>query len=128
MENALWFIGGFVVARLFSYLNSVVQSYLLIKQAEFDCLRMLGSAAESMAFFAEIRKKLIADNDLPSEIKNQIKIQANIDGHLVKTWKRAAIDNLVSCYPARYRRSLQFHDWESAMLRLTELYKNPKKN
>ena len=127
MENALWFAAGFILARLASYLKAFVQSYLMIKQAEFDCLRMLGSTSESTAFLNESKKKMIFDSDLPNDVKNQLKIQVNLDEHLFSIWKASTISNFIANYPARYRKSLEYHDWEGAMSQLSLLHKNGKK-
>ena len=119
MENIIWLFGGFLIARLFSYLKAFAQSYLLIKQTEFDCLRVLGATSESIAFVREAKQRLISDSELPNEVKNQLKVQLNIEEHLVSVWRKTSIDNFVASYPARYRNALDFHDWDSAMIHLT---------
>ena len=127
MENALWFAFGFIVARIVANVLILVNGYIALKQAEFDCLRILGTAAESTAYLQETRMRLIEDSEVPNEIKNQLKVQSNIDEHVYRTWKKTSIENLILMYPARYRRSLRFSDWPTAMSHLIELYKNPNK-
>jgi|TARA_R110000744_G_scaffold130918_1_gene238780 hypothetical protein len=127
VENTLWFISGYLVCRLITGLLNLVQGFRALKQAEFDCLRILGSTAESMAFLQQTRKQIIDDPAMSSEIKNQFKIQTNMEEFVFDTWKKTSIESLILMYPTAYRRSLKFSDWPSAMTHLTELYKNPSK-
>ena len=127
MENALWFVCGFFIARVISGALNLVQGFTALKQAEFDCLRILGSAAEATAFLQQTRKQIIEDPEVANEIKNQLKIQSNIDEYVFNTWKKTTIENLILIYPIRFRRSLKFSDWPTAMSHLTELHKNPTK-
>ena len=121
MENFLWFVGGFIAARILHGVLSLAQAYTMLKQAEFDCLRILGSAAESIAFLHQSREQTISDPNTPSEIKNQLKIQANIDKYVFETWKNSSIKSLILLYPVRYRRALNFNDWTTAMEHYTAL-------
>jgi len=121
MENFLWFVGGFIAARILHGALSLAQSYTMLKQAEFDCLRILGSAAESTAFLHQTRERIIADPDTPSEIKNQLKIQMNVDKYVFETWKSSSIKSLILLYPTKYRRALNFNDWSTAMEHYTAL-------
>mgnify|MGYP005828903505 CR=1 FL=1 len=123
MENFLWFVGGFIVARTLHGILNLSQSYTMLKQAEFDCLRILGSAAESIAFLHQTREQAISDPETPSEIKNQLKIQMNVDKYVFETWKSSSIKSLILLYPVRYRRALNFNDWSTAMEHYTVLCK-----
>jgi len=127
VENVLWFVSGYLVCRIITGLLNLVQGFRALKQAEFDCLRILGSTAESMAFLQQTRKQIIDDPAMSSEIKNQFKIQTNMEEFVFDTWKKTSIESLILMYPTAYRRSLKFSDWPSAMTHLTELYKNPSK-
>ena len=127
MENGLWFVCGYIICRIITGLLNLVQGFRELKQAEFDCLRILGSTAESMAFLQQTRKQIIDDPAMSSEIKNQFKIQTNMEEFVFDTWKKTSIESLILMYPTAYRRSLKFSDWPSAMTHLTELYKNPSK-
>ena len=127
MENGLWFVCGYIICRIITGLLNLVQGYRALKQAEFDCLRILGSAAEAAAFLQQARKQIIDDPAMSNDIKNQFKVQANMEEFVFHTWKKTSIESLILMYPTAYRRSLKFSDWPSAMEHLTELYKNPNK-
>ncbi len=122
MTSAIWFLVGFIVSDIIGRVASLSRSYLIFKQAELDCLMLIGSAAEDYSYMKELNKQSL-ETALSSDRRNEIIIQANLAEHSFSTWKRAAIKNVVSNYPVRFKRTLKYHDWQTAMGYLTEQLK-----
>ncbi len=76
-------------------------------------------AAQHGAHMQEIRKTLIKTPDMAPEIKNILKVQANLDEYMVENWKQNTIENLIQAYPLKHRRNIGYNDWDSAMNYLT---------
>ena len=115
MENALWFILGYILSRVFAGIHKATKGLLLFKQSEIDCLKMLAISAEHSAYAQEVRKILVKSPDLPIEILNVLKVQINLHDYVVESWKRSSIENLIQSYPLKRRRHIGYNDWESAM-------------
>ena len=121
MENLIWFVAGFVLARLLVWLQMFLRTYIMLKQSEIDCLRLLQTTAESTQFMQQIRGTIITNEDTPTGLRNILKIQVNLDEHVLKNWKKNSIHAFISMYPVKYRRNMGYNDWEGAMQHLETL-------
>ena len=128
MENLIWFVAGFILARFFVWIQMFLRTYILLKQSEIDCLRLLQTTAESTKFLQQIRGAVIENEDTPVGLKNVLKIQANLDEHIFKNWKKNSIHAFISMYPVKYRRNMGYNDWEGAMEHLETLNSIASKN
>jgi hypothetical protein len=82
----LSFVLGILAARTFGSLMSLGQTALMVKEVEKNCLMMLASVAESIAYIQSIKFQTMTDLKLD---ENVIKRTQNIDEHNFKMWKQA---------------------------------------
>ena len=54
--------------------------------------------------------------------ENLIKRTQNIDEHNFKMWKNAAVKNLHTSYPERFKHEAKYYDWKTAMDFLDKIY------
>jgi len=116
----LSFVLGILAARTFGALMTLGQTALMVKEVEKNCLMMLASVAESIAYIQSIKFQTMTDLKLD---KNTIKLTENVDEHNFKRWKRAAITNLHESYPKMFKNSAKYYDWETAMGFLDRIYR-----
>lgn len=91
----------------------------MVKKVEKDCLIMFASVAESVAYIQSIKFQTMKDLKLD---ENLIKRTQNIDEHNFKMWKNAAVKNLHSSYPERFKAENKYYDWKTAMDFLDKVY------
>ena len=128
MEIALWCLFGFAMAKILSHLSNTIRSYLTIRTTEHDCLRLLSVLDISCNTVQSLRDTCIDDASTPEPIKNALKVQANIDAYTINLWKKSTIQNIINSYPVKYRNSIGYNDWDTAMVYLSNLQtKNTKK-
>jgi hypothetical protein len=109
----LSFLAGIFAARAFTALMAMGQLSLMVKEVEKNCLVMLASAAESVAFQTMTDLKLD---------ENLIKRTQNIDEHNFKMWRDSAVKNLHSSYPRIFKDEAKYYDWKTAMDFLDRVY------
>ena len=128
MENALWCIFGFAIAKILTHLSTTIKSYLTIRGTEHDCLRLLSVLDISCSTVQSMRDICMNDEGTPETIKNALKVQANIDAYTIGLWKKSTIQNIINSYPVKYRNSIGYNDWDTAMVYLNNLQtRNTKK-
>ena len=115
----LAFLAGIFAARAFTALMALGQLGLMVKEVEKNCLVMLASVAESVAYIQSIKFQTMTDLKLD---ENLIKRTQNIDEHNFKMWKQAAIRNLHSSYPDKFRHEAKHYDWKASMDFLDKVY------
>ena len=123
MENILWFCLGAICANVLSKLLAFGRMALFAEDISNQCLKLLGTTVEDVAYMKQSKENMLRQMKVP---ENEIKIQANLDDYTLRMWKRAAINNFISQYPQQFKRNLKFYDWDTAMQKLTELYKSRK--
>jgi hypothetical protein len=92
---------------------------LMVREIEKNCLMMLSSVAESIAYIQSIKFQTMKDLKLD---ENTIKLTKNVDEHNFKRWKRAAVTNLHESYPKMFKDSAKYYDWKTAMDFLDKVY------
>jgi|TARA_B100001063_G_scaffold90198_1_gene83985 hypothetical protein len=115
----LAFLAGIFAARAFTILMTLGHTALMVKEVERNCLVMMASVAESIAYIQAIKFQTMRDLKLD---ENLIKRTQNIDEHNFKMWKHAAVKNLHSSYPERFKDEAKYYDWKSAMKFLDNVY------
>lgn len=118
LENALLIILGMIFHRIVSSVLVYGKAFTLTKGVEHACLKMLGGIAADIEFIKIMKQKTI---ECAAENCSDLKIQNNLDLHDIKVWKRLVINGMLSDYPEKFRTSIKFNDWNSAMVRLSEL-------
>jgi len=116
----LSFVAGILASRAFTFLMTLGELGLMVRQVEKNCLIMLASVAESVAYIQSIKFQTMTDLKLD---KNLIKRTQNIDEHNFKMWKDSAVKNLHSSYPERFKDEAKYYDWKTAMKFLDRVYR-----
>ena len=112
-------LAGIFAARAFTILMTLGHTALMVKEVERNCLVMLASVAESIAYIQSIKFQTMKDLKLD---ENLIKRTQNIDEHNFKMWKHAAVRNLHSSYPESFKGEDKYYDWKTAMDFLDKVY------
>ena len=115
----LSFVLGILAARSFTILMTLGELGLMVKEVEKNCLMMFASVAESVSYIQSIKFQTMTDLKLD---ENLIKRTQNIDEHNFKMWKDAAVKNLHSSYPERFKDEAKYYDWNTAMDFLDRVY------
>jgi hypothetical protein len=115
----LSFLAGVFAARSFTMLMTIGQLGLMVKEVEKNCLMMLASVAESIAYIQSIKFQTMKDLELD---ENTIKLTENVDQHNFDRWKSAAVSNLHLSYPKMFRGAAKYYDWNTAMNFLDKVY------
>ena len=115
----LSFVLGILAARSFTVLITLGEIGLMVKEVEKNCLMMFASVAESVSYIQSIKFQTMTDLKLD---ENLIKRTQNIDEHNFKMWKDAAVKNLHSSYPERFKDEAKYYDWKTAMDFLDRVY------
>ena len=116
----LSFVLGILAARTFGALMTLGHLGLMVKEVEKNCLMMFASVAESIAYIQSIKFQTMRDLKIE---ENVIKRTQNIDEHNFKMWKQAAVRNLHSSYPERFKHQAKYYDWNTAMDFLDKVYR-----
>ena len=122
----LSFVAGVVGSRIFTITITWAQLIAMIREVERDSLFMLASVSESVSYIQSIKMKTMVDLNIDEKT---IEDMRSIDEHNFDRWKEAAINNLHSSYPAKFRKLPKYYNWQTAMLFLDKIYfKNKKKH
>jgi len=92
----------------------------MVKEVEKNCLMMLASVAESIAYIQAIKFQTMKDLELD---ENTIKLTKNVDQHNFDRWKSAAVNNLHLSYPKMFRDAAKYYSWDTAMDFLDKVYR-----
>ena len=115
----LSFVLGILAARSFTILMTLGHLGLMVKEVEKNCLMMLASVAESIAYIQSIKFQTMKDLELD---ENTIKSTRNVDQHNFDRWKSSAVNNLHLSYPKMFKDVAKYYDWNTAMDFLDRVY------
>ena len=116
----LSFVLGILAARTFGALMTLGQTAVMVKEVEKNCLMMLASVAESIAYIQGIKFQTMKDLELD---ENTIKLTKNVDQHNFDRWKSAAVSNLHLSYPKMFKDAEKYYSWDTAMGFLDKVYR-----
>ena len=80
LENFLIFLLGLIVGKLMANLLTFGKSLLMVKTTELQCLKMLATAAQDIAFIKQMKQRAI---EVAGADINEIKMQNNLDEYSV---------------------------------------------
>jgi hypothetical protein len=123
MESFLWFFLGAMCSNILTKLLNFGKMALFAENVSNQCLKLMGTVAEDVAFLKQTKEDMLRQMKIP---ENEIKIQVNLDDYTFNMWKRAAVNNFISLYPHQFKRNVKFYNWDTAMEKLSEIYKNQK--
>ena len=93
---------------------------ILLKDATGQILKMVGAAAEDVAFVKAMKYQALVEAGTDEEQVARVK---SIDEHTFNNWKASLIMKLIANYPSNLRYTLTFYDWDGAMKTLDDIYK-----
>jgi len=124
--NILWFgIGwacGYTIHGLFSHIRAFRSAAILVEKAAQQSLKLLGSTVYNVSFVNQLYKKKMMEL---TGIESGKRIENELEQEF-KLWKEEAIKEFIEYYPHNYKWQLELIDWDSAMTKLTDIYKKEK--
>ncbi len=117
--EALWFFGGIATYILIAKLMKYGQMSLLVTETTLHCLLLFQRASEDVAFIRKMKYDHLEEVGIEDSQVEEIK---ELDERTYLNWKNSAIINFISVYPRKFRNSLVFYDWSSAMKALDDIY------
>tara|TARA_R110000737_G_scaffold76486_1_gene107179 strand:- start:1 stop:405 length:405 start_codon:yes stop_codon:yes gene_type:complete len=121
----LSFVLGIVASRIFTITIAWAQLIGLVRAVEKDCLFMLASVSESVAYIQTIKVKTMIDLEMNEK---NIESMKSIDEHNFSRWKESAVNNLHSSYPVKFRNLPKYYNWQTAMDFLDKVYFQNRKS
>ena len=113
--HLLTFIFGYVTCRTFYFLKSARTSIILLKIMHVVGLAILTKCIEEYAYSGTQKLKALSDcGVLPTdEVYKKIERE---NENTISLFKQKGIATIISLHPEYFRNTLEFDDWESAML------------
>ena len=88
---------------------------LLVEKTGLQALKLMVSVAEDVEFVRAMKYRVAEEVDSATAIR-----QRNVDDYEYDRWKRTAVDNYLSSYPAVFKRQVPFSDWDGAVKHFQE--------
>ena len=76
LENFLVFLLGLIVGKVLANLLTFGKSLLMVKTTELECLKMLSTAAQDIAFIKQMKERAV---QVAGVDVNEMKAQNNLD-------------------------------------------------
>ena len=112
LTSALWFFMGAIGYRGLSALLFYSKTALIIQRTYIFALDVLWMANESYNASIELKHEMADQKG--TEETDALK-ERELDEELQKLWQFSAINSLITMCPQKYRSSLEFKDWHTAM-------------
>ena len=107
-----WFISGALTYNVLANLFSLSKALFILREAMYWSLRSLSTTHDGYIITQKLKYEKLRENDVTEE---EIEAMKKIDLISLEQWKTLAISNLLINCPRKYRESMGFHDWNSAM-------------
>ncbi len=114
----LGFFAGYILRAIISSYKIFMEMSEFVAGRSDDCLKLIGEAVYKIAYVDELCYKAFKDIDPEGAKILRIELEENF-----QEWKKNVILSLVDSYPSAYKWHLDYSDWESAMERLTHIYR-----
>ena len=113
--HLLTFLFGYVTCRTFYFFKSARISVSLLKVMHVVCLSILIKSIEEYSYAGtEKLKALSRCGVLPDdEIYKKVEIQ---NEQIIGLFKKRSIATIIALHPEYFRPTVEFKDWESAMV------------
>jgi len=107
---------GYMLGWTLANLMHLGRVALLVEKTGLQTLKLMVSVAEDVEFVRAMKYRIAEDlGDSATATR-----QRNVDDYEYERWKRVAVDNYLSSYPAVFRRQVQFNDWNGAVKHFQE--------
>ncbi len=115
------FDAGMITYRMFVGLFGIGYAARFFKEIEKNCIMLLASATESIAYIQQIKYAYMSDLGVSEKT---IKVTKNIEKQNFELWKASVVTNMKANYPKYIEPS--YKDWEGALQLLDEIYKRKR--
>ena len=114
---------GICLGVVYNILSTHSGNMDAIKVADLYCLRLLSVSLEEVMYIKHTKHRIM--REFKTHTSDHIKMLENQDEHNLGRWKKEVIEHLISRFPKRYRSSMKYYDWDTAMYWLDkEMRKN----
>jgi|TARA_Y100000034_G_scaffold134491_1_gene203076 uncharacterized membrane protein len=124
IEVAAWFLGGALAHSFLTKLMGYYHSVQILEDVTEHLLRMIGTVVGDITY---VRKKKYDSLKEMKYTEKQIEDIMEFDEKGYYNWKTSLVVKLIANYPRKFRNLLTFHDWDSAMKELDNIYKKESK-
>jgi len=125
MHELMWFLLGALTYKLLAKMLNIGKVILLLQEVQIDCLQLLGTVVEDVAFIRTLKYKTMKKALATSE---QVKQAQEIDEQALSLWKETAIRKLIENFPKKFRSLIKFKNWREAMNFLNKYYKKQSRS
>ena len=123
MESFLYlfiaFICGIIFNVFWGYALGLGYGTILFRNTVADGLLMMAKNIQSLH---EIHKIKYMSYSLLERDEKYIEFQKQIDNNEMRSLKNSVVRNFLNSVPVRYNNLIDFHDWDSAMIYLNNIY------
>ena len=106
---------GYMLGWLLANIVHLGRVGLLVEKTGLQALKLMVSVAEDVEFVGAMKYGVAEEVDSATAIS-----QRNVDDYEYDRWKRTAVDNYLSSYPAVFKRQVPFSDWDGAVKHFQE--------
>tara|TARA_S200000501_G_C20620920_1_gene654553 strand:+ start:164 stop:535 length:372 start_codon:yes stop_codon:yes gene_type:complete len=106
---------GYMLGWLLANIVHLGRVGLLVEKTGLQALKLMVSVAEDVEFVRAMKYRVAEEVDSATAIR-----QRNVDDYEYDRWKRTAVDNYLSSYPAVFKRQVPFSDWDGAVKHFQE--------
>ena len=106
---------GYMLGWLLANIVHLGRGGLLVEKTGLQALKLMVSVAEDVEFVRAMKYRVAEEVDSATAIR-----QRNVDDYEYDRWKRTAVDNYLSSYPAVFKRQIPFSDWDGAVKHFQE--------
>ena len=122
-ESLMWFFGGALFYKVFSYLLALGNAYVLFTHIETLTLNMLKAASSDIEASFEIKHKHLKATGVKEE---RLKVMRTTDSATLVLWRDAVIANLINSMPKYFHKFVQYTNWSEAQAVLKQRVEDSK--
>lgn len=123
MDTVSIFFGvlcGLAISRPINYLVGLGKVLAWLQVAEKTAILLLQQSASASKKVNELKYKQMEDGGFS---QRQIDIQRGLDENLMESWAKSSVTNLLNSYSDRFRATIPYYDWATALNHLEKLNK-----
>ena len=119
----LFFITGYLFHSTITYVLSLGISVTIYKRAVEDCLLLFGDNYEKQIHMNEALYLSFKQSGAPEQVIKELKKKDKIKLH---DHMNSVISNMLKIVPIRFRKLIEFNNWETAEKEITKIIKSRK--
>jgi hypothetical protein len=112
MTETLFVMLGMAIWAFFSYIFNTAKQLIYLRQVEKIALLMLSTVIADIEYIKVLKYKTMQEEGIDDNKRKRIQ---NSEEQTLKQWKDLAIRNMISVYPDKFKRHLQYYNWSTAI-------------